>query len=108
MLRVAARLGDILERETSSHVSFASFVDHYLRLPDFLTDVLEALTKEEINLFEAEQLARVTADRLGITNGQAKKTRTSFYARTYKPKHRAKGSADGSASCSVLHWLKQW
>ena len=78
LLRVAARLGDILDRETSSQISFASFVDHYLRLPDFPADVLEALAKEEINLFEAEQLARVTADRLGVTNGQAKRTRAEL------------------------------
>jgi hypothetical protein len=71
-------LGDILDRETSSQISFASFVDHYLRLPDFPADVLEALAKEEINLFEAEQLARVTADRLGVTNGQAKRTRAEL------------------------------
>ncbi len=75
LLRVAARLGDILDRETSSHTSFASFVDHYLRLPDFPPDVVEVLEKGEINLFEAEQLARVTAGRLGVTAGQAKHTR---------------------------------
>lgn len=75
LLRVAARLGDILERETSSHISFASFVDHYLRLPEFPADVLAALEKGEVNLFEAEQLARVTAQRLESTTGQAKRTR---------------------------------
>src|SRR5215212_9020128 len=32
LLAVAARLEEILGRETSSHISFASFVDHYLRL----------------------------------------------------------------------------
>jgi hypothetical protein len=78
LLRVATRLGDILDRETSPQISFASFVDHYLRLPDFPSDVLEALAKEEVNLFEAEQLARVTARRLGITTGQAKRTRTEL------------------------------
>ena len=80
LLRVAARLGDILDRETSSHVSFASFVDHYLRLLDFPSDVVEALTNGEINLFEAEQLARVTAHRLGVTPGQAKRTRAELLA----------------------------
>ena len=40
LLKVAARLGDILDRETSSHISFASFVDHYLRLPEFPPDVV--------------------------------------------------------------------
>ena len=78
LFRVVARLGDILERETSSHVSFSSFVDHYLRLTDFPADVIEALTKGDINLFEAEQLARVTARRLGATTGQAKRTRAEL------------------------------
>jgi len=71
LFRVTARLGDILDRETSSQISFASFVDHYLRLLDFPPDVIEVLEKGEINLFEAEQLARVTA-------GQAKRTRAEL------------------------------
>jgi hypothetical protein len=78
LLKVAACLGDILDRETSSHTSFASFVDHYLRLPDFPSDVVEALEKGDINLFEAEQLARVTAKRLEVTFGQAKRTRAEL------------------------------
>jgi hypothetical protein len=78
LLMVAARLGDILDRETSSHISFASFVDHYLRLIDFPSDVVEVLEKGEINLFEAEQLARVTAEQLGVTTGQAKRTRAQL------------------------------
>ena len=78
LLRVAARLEDILERETSSHVSLASFVDHYLRLPDFPPDVVEALENRDINLFEAEQLARVIVERLRVTPGQAKRTRAEL------------------------------
>lgn len=78
LLRVSARLSDILDRETSSQISFASFVDHYLRLPDFPSDVTEALESGDINLFEAEQLARVTADRLKVTPGQAKRTRAEL------------------------------
>jgi hypothetical protein len=78
LLRVAARLEDILDRETSSHTSFASFVDHYLRLPDFPSDVIEVLESGEINLFEAEQLARITAVRLGISPNQAKRTRSEL------------------------------
>jgi hypothetical protein len=73
-----ARLEDILDRETSSHIFFASFVDHYLRLPDFPSDVIEAIENGDINLFEAEQLARVTEQRLGITSGQAKRTRAEL------------------------------
>jgi hypothetical protein len=78
LLRVAASLSDILDRETSSHISFSSFVDHYLRLLDFPSDVVEALENGEINLFEAEQLARITAARLGATHGQAKRKRVEM------------------------------
>jgi hypothetical protein len=75
---VAAQLGDILDRETSSHISFASFVDHYLRLLNFPSDVIEALENGHINLFEAEQLARVTGGRLRTTAGQARRTRAEL------------------------------
>jgi hypothetical protein len=75
---VAAQLGDILDRETSSHISFASFVDHYLRLPDFPSDVIEVLESGDINLFEAEQLARVTAARLGSAPSRAKRIRAEL------------------------------
>lgn len=78
LLRIVSQLEDILDRETSSQVSFASFVDHYLRLPDFPSDVIEALENSRINLFEAEQLARVTTVRLGISSSQAKRTRSEL------------------------------
>lgn len=78
LLRVAARLGDILGRETPSQISFASFVDHYMRLPDFPADVVEVLERGEINIFEAEQLARVTGRRLGVAPAQAKRVRTEL------------------------------
>jgi hypothetical protein len=78
LLGVAARLGDILDSETSSHISFSSFVDHYLRLIDFPSDVIEALENAEMNLFEVEQLARVTTARLGVAPSQAKRTRSEL------------------------------
>lgn len=71
-------MGNILDRETSSHTSFASFVDHYLRLPGFPADVIAVLESGEVNLFEAEQMARVTPKRLGVTTGQAKRTRAEL------------------------------
>jgi hypothetical protein len=80
LLKVTARLNSILERETSSHLSVASFVDHYLRLLDFPADVLAPLNRGEINLFEAAQLARITAERLGATSSQARRTRTDLLA----------------------------
>lgn len=78
MLKVAAHLSDILDLETSSHISLASFVDHYLRLLDFPSDVVEVLQEGGINLFEAEQLARVTVRRLGISTAQARRTRAEL------------------------------
>lgn len=78
LFRVSARLGEILDRETSSQISFASFVDHYLRLPDFPPDVCGPLEKGEINLFEAEQLARVNPARLSVTPAQARRTRAEL------------------------------
>lgn len=69
--KASTSLNHILERETSSHISSASFVDHYVRLLDFPADLLEALSRGEINLFEAAQLARVNAERLGTNFSQA-------------------------------------
>lgn len=80
LLKVLAHLNDILDRATSSHISVASFVDHYLRLLDFPTDVTEALKKGDINLFEAEQLARVTPERTGTPPAEARRARTALLA----------------------------
>jgi hypothetical protein len=80
LLKVSTSLNNILERETSSHLSLASFVDHYVRLLDFPADVLAALSRGEINLFEAAQLARVTAERFGTNASQARRTRADLLA----------------------------
>jgi hypothetical protein len=78
LLTVAARLTDILDRETPSHISLASFVDHYLRLLDFPAEIVDALTRSDINLFEAEQFARVTPERMGLTPAQARRMRADL------------------------------
>jgi hypothetical protein len=78
LLKVSTSLSEILERETSSHISQASFVDHYLRLLDFPLDLLAALRRGQINLFEASQLARVTPQRLGSPSSQAGRTRAQL------------------------------
>lgn len=78
LLQVGTQLTAIFERETSSHISLSSFIDHYLRLLDFPPDLLQALASEEINLFEAEQLARITPERLGSSPAQAKRLRTEL------------------------------
>jgi len=78
LLRMSAQLSHILDRETSAHISFACFVDHYLRLPDFPSDVIEVLEKGEVNLFEAERPAHVTSQRPGVTACQTKRTRAEI------------------------------
>ena len=78
LFKVANRLGDILARETSSHLSLASFVDHYLRLLEFPADLVETLESGQINLFEAAQLARITPLRLSITPAQARRKRSDL------------------------------
>lgn len=78
LLKVATRIDDILARETSSRLSVASFIDHYLRLVDFPDDVTESLTAGSINLFEAAQLARINPKDLNIPSVKAKKIRTEL------------------------------
>lgn len=78
LLKVGTQLSAILERETSSHISLSSFVDHYLRLLEFPADVLQALSSGDVNLFEAEQLARITPERLGTGTAQARHTRADL------------------------------
>lgn len=80
LVKVGASLTEILDRETSAHISLASFVDHYLRLLDFPADVVAPLTNGDINLFEAEQLARLTPERLSLSPVQAKRTRAELLA----------------------------
>jgi hypothetical protein len=78
LVKVGLKLIQILDRETSGRISMATFVDHYLRILDFPADLLAALSKGEVNLFEAEQLARVTAARLEVSQAEAKLKRAEF------------------------------
>jgi hypothetical protein len=48
-----------------------SFVGHYLPILDFPQDIKNGLERGDINLFEAHQLARLTARRLGGTDREA-------------------------------------
>jgi hypothetical protein len=70
LLRVDSRLRDLLARET--RISVRSFVGQYLPILDFPRDVREALERGDLNLFEAHQLARLTARKLGGTDGEAR------------------------------------
>lgn len=69
LLRIDSRLRDLLWRET--RISVRSFVGQYLPILDFPLDVREALERGDLNLFEAHQLAGLTAKRLGGTEGEA-------------------------------------
>ena len=73
LLRVDSHLRDLLARETS--ISVRSFVGQYLPVLDFPRDVREAFERGDVNLFEAHQLARLTAKRLGSTDAQARSLR---------------------------------
>lgn len=73
LLRVDARLRDLLAREAS--IGVRSFVGQYLPILDFPRDVREALERGDVNLFEAHQLARLSARRLGATEAEARSRR---------------------------------
>ena len=73
LLSVDSVLRDILSRETS--ISVRSFVGQYLPILDFPEDVREALERQDINLFEAHQLARVSSKKLSSTDAQARALR---------------------------------
>ncbi len=70
LLRVDSKLRELLGRET--RLSVRSFVGQYLPILDFPRDVREALELGELNLFEAHQLARLTAKKLGGTDSEAR------------------------------------
>jgi hypothetical protein len=78
LVKVGSKLSEILDRETSGRISIATFVDHYLCILDFPADVLASLSNGEVNLFEAEQFARVTAARLDISQVEAKRKRAEL------------------------------
>lgn len=73
LLRVDSQLRNLLARET--RISVRSFVGQYLPILDFPRDVCEALERDDVNLFEAHQLARLTAKKLGGGEGHARSIR---------------------------------
>jgi hypothetical protein len=89
LLRVDSQLRSILARETS--ISVRSFVGQYLPILEFTRDVREALECCDVNLFEAHQLARLTAKRLAVTETEAR-----FHRRKLLEAHlRTQGSGAG-------------
>jgi len=75
LLRVASIGQAVLDERFHGAKGFRSFVDHYLRILAFPDDVRDALERAQINLFEAEQLARVTGARLGTSSASARARR---------------------------------
>jgi hypothetical protein len=73
LLRVDSSLRDLLSRET--RLSVRIFVGQYLPILDFPRDIREALERGDVNLFEAHQLARLNAKKLGGTEGVARSLR---------------------------------
>jgi hypothetical protein len=73
LVKVGSKFAETLDRETSGRISVAIFADHYLRILHFPADVLESLSKGGVNLSEAEQLTRISADRLNISQAQARR-----------------------------------
>ncbi|MFP5264085.1 MAG: hypothetical protein ACLGJB_19560 [Blastocatellia bacterium] len=78
IVKIGSKLGEILARETQGRISVAIFVDHYLGILDFPSDLLESLSKAEVNLFEAEQLAKVSASRLDVSQAEARRKRAGI------------------------------
>jgi hypothetical protein len=71
LIEAASHLRSILERETSGRVSVNSFIGQYVPLLNFPSDVVYALSRGEINLQEAAQLARLTNERLSCSPREA-------------------------------------
>lgn len=82
-IRIAATsLRAALARGTYG-IGVRSFVEHYLLIPDFPEDVVLALEKGEINLFEAEQLSRLTPNLTGIQEPESLRKRRMALLRSH-------------------------
>lgn len=73
LMQVDSQLRSLLARETA--IGVRSFVGQYLPILDFPRDVREPLERGDINLFEAHQLARLSARKLGGTESEARALR---------------------------------
>lgn len=78
LLEVARQLRAILERETSGRISLQSFIGQHLRVLRFPADVQTAYANGDVNLQEAAQLARLTAERLGCSPAEARSRRADI------------------------------
>jgi hypothetical protein len=78
LLKVASSLRGILQRETSGRIAIVTFIDHYTRILDFPQDLVDSLRDGSINLFEAEQLMRLSSVRSALTPAEARKKRAEL------------------------------
>src|SRR5919107_2106899 len=78
LLQVASQLRALLDRETQGRISLNSFIGLYLRVLIFPPDIQAALVADDINLFEAAQLARLTSERLGVSLPEARRRRAEL------------------------------
>lgn len=70
----------LLERETGDRISVQTFVGHYLPILNWPEDVVTALDRCDLSRLEAAQVARITANRLGIKEREAAKIREEIIA----------------------------
>ncbi|MFL6283681.1 MAG: hypothetical protein ACJ74Q_11130 [Pyrinomonadaceae bacterium] len=78
LLKVASGLKSILCRETSGRISIVTFIDHYVRVLNFPQDLITPLEDGNINLFEAEQLMRLSSKQSGLTPAEARNKRAEL------------------------------
>jgi hypothetical protein len=72
------QLKAILERETGDRISLQTYVGHYLPILDWPEDVVAALERGTLSRMEAAQVARITADRLGVKPREARAIRNEI------------------------------
>jgi hypothetical protein len=75
LVKAAAQLSGLLDRETKGRVSLNSFIGQYLSILGFPSDVSDALVSGRLNLQEAVQLARLSPERLGCSAQAAREQR---------------------------------
>lgn len=74
-MEAASVLRGLLGRETQGRVSLNSFIGQYLPLLQFPSDVIAVLESGQVNLQEAAHLARLTPERLGCSQREARARR---------------------------------
>lgn len=74
------QLKAILERLTGDRISIQTFIGHYLPILDWPDNVVAALVRGDLSRLEAAQVARITADRIGVKEREAVKIREEIIA----------------------------